>query len=545
MHPIQITLKFNKLHFIIIFTTLLIGFLQGSTAYVSNQKDLEQPKIEVDNSGVFKIVNYNILEGGKYPGWKEIIKAENADILLLTETGLWSSKDGTIDNGVAEVNALFPGETPYSGVTFHPDSVTDGQAILSRYPIVDTILLPVLDLDDGSTWNVNHEVIDAVININGLNIHFIVIHGTCCDSGLASRLKESEGINNYIDTLGDDVPIIYAGDFNSGTSEDEYDPYYDGSSLGSEPVEMLINESHPKSPISHKFTDMYRTLNPYLQGHTYVDSTYQSRIDYIFVNEPLVGAMVNSTVLDFYPESYTGSDHIPMNAYFNLNYDTVDLRPPIPIGQLNATVSESNTILTWENGTDSDIDKFNIYRDGTIISTVDVNSTSFVDDQNYFANTIYKYEVTIKDINDNESPKSLPLSVNSSYGILSKPSDIVLSITEEIPGALHLTWVVGDDGGLQVTEYTILRSLDPNGAFVYHDKITEPELVDERVRAGTVIYYKIKAKNALGYSLKSNIASGSALPKTTETTSEDESSYPLMLMIPAMVVLLRRKKKLF
>lgn len=519
-----------------------MSILQGSTAYVSKQMELELPTTEIENtSGVFKIVNYNILEGGKFPGWKEIIKKENADILLLTETGLWSSKDGTINSGVAEMNALFPNETPYAGVTFHPDSVTDGQAILSRYPIVDTILLPVLNLDDGSTWNVNHEVIDAVIDINGLEIHFIVIHFTCCDGGLPSRLKEMEGIINYIDTLGD-VPIVYAGDFNSDSPEDSLFIEGGSSTLGAEPIDMLINSSHPKSSVSHTFIDMYRTLNPYPPGHTYVDSTFQSRIDYIFVNEPLMGAMINSTVLDFYPESYTGSDHIPMNAFFNLNYETVDLRPPIPIGQIDATVSESETILTWVNGTDDDIEKFNIYRNETIISTINVSSNSFVDDQNYLVNTIYKYEITIVDKNKNESPKSLPLFINSSYGILSKPSEIVLIISDEIPGILHLTWTVGDDGGLEVTEYTILRSLDPNGVFVFHEITTEAELLDDKVRAGTVIYYKVKAKNAIGYGESSNIFSGKALPRTDVISSEEESSYPLMLMIPAMVVLLRKRK---
>ena len=268
-------MKYNKLHFLLILGILVISLLQFTsiTAYIQKEPDLPSNQA-LDTSGVFKIITYNLLEGGKNPEWKEIIRKENADILLLTETGLWSSDDGSINSAVTEINSLFPDETPYTGVTFIPDSVTDGQVILSRYPIVDTILLPVITLDDGSTWNINHEVIDAVIDINGLEVHFIVIHFTCCDGGLPSRLKEMEGIINYIDTLGD-VPVVYAGDFNSDTPEDTGDLAPGSSSLGPEPIDMLINENNPKSSVSHKFVDVYRTLNPYYPGPTYVDPTFQ------------------------------------------------------------------------------------------------------------------------------------------------------------------------------------------------------------------------------------------------------------------------------
>ncbi len=549
-------IKKNKvITIVIIISFLYINRFSAVSGNITSDKNIIETDISQNAaSSVFKVINFNLLEGGKNDGWKEIIVAENADILLLSETGRWSSDDGSLEAAVAEVNQLFPDEKPYSARTFIPDSVTDGQAVFSRFPIIDSVVLDTIILDDGSTWNINHAVIDVSIDVYGVVIHFIVIHFTCCDGGLSSRLKEMEGILNYIDTLGD-VPIMYAGDFNSDSPQDVGDLAPPVSSLGPEPIEILLDNEHPKASNNHTFIDVYRTLRPYDPGYTYIDSTFQSRLDYIFVNEPLMDTLINSTVLDFYPAASYASDHFAVNAYFNMDYQNTDLRPPTPLGLISATVSETETVLSWSNGTDDDIALFNIYRNGTFLSSIKVDSTTFTDNVNYLANSIYQYSVTISDLNGNESPVSIPLYINSSYGVLSKPSEVKLEITTEIPEKLHLKWTVGNTGGLPIIEYVVSRSITSDGVFVFHTITTEPELIDYKVRVGLGIYYRVKARNAIGFSDLSNIASGIAVASPVNTTDPSSSgisnnettpvniTYSFIILPFAMIYQRRKYKK--
>lgn len=455
-----------------------------------------------DYPGIFKVLNYNI-EGGEVSDndWIGVLEVENADVVALVESGSWDAGP-SFNTAVDEINARFPDEIPYEGYTFNADSLTDGQAILSRYPIVDANAYPTLILDDGTEWILNHELLEVVIEVDGLEIYIFSIHFTCCSDGFPKRMKEMEGIINHFDTLGD-VPIIFTGDFNSESPEDE-EFLDDNSNLGNEPLAMLLNSSHDMGSTQHAFLDMYRYLNPYSPGYTYIDSLYTSRLDNIFINEPLFDSMVNSTALDFYEPAISGSDHFPMTAVFNLQHDEIDITPPLPVGHVQVDVQTEYATISWDANQDADFYKYSVYRNDCLIIDLEKGITSFVDDYEYGSNVIYIYDVSATDISGHESVLSNQVYINTSYGVLSKPLAPVLTSTKLDSGQYLLEWDIDDDGGYPIEYYRIYRSYSEGGS-EWHFLSERPT---KNITVSTTkipLFYRVRAYNYLGAGIFSNI----------------------------------------
>ena len=284
--------------------------------------------VEVDNSeipeydfdGIFKIMAYNVEESGINADWKEVVKEENPDILMLVETGNFD------DNGnmqlrqvVEEFNDYFVDELPYSG--FSAQDIffsTSGEAILSRYPVMAFYQIPNVPLDSGAGYDVTHDFVDAVIDINGTNVHFIGMHLKAGggETNQNRRNWENEGIINYMDGLGD-VPIVYLGDMNSYSPEDTVTIDND---YGYGPMTMLVDPDDlvfgNYSSAVHNFTDVYRALYPaelgYTYGHQY--TTLLGRIDYIIVNDFFTDKLINATVGDT-AHADTGADHYCVDLF--------------------------------------------------------------------------------------------------------------------------------------------------------------------------------------------------------------------------------------
>ena len=205
----------------------------------------EESKLVVDNfidpvrTDVFKVVSYIIWESGEevwgYNGelrrkgyWRYVINEENPDIAVLVETGsLDDSHNYELNNSLNRLNAFFYDEAPYEGYTEQGIMAhTDGEAIISRYPIINFTQILEYKLDDETIHHYHHDFCDAVIDINGIYTHVIGYHGKCCNNTgeePPEREKEVEGILNYVDDIGD-VPIIWAGDFNAFSPVDTADP---------------------------------------------------------------------------------------------------------------------------------------------------------------------------------------------------------------------------------------------------------------------------------------------------------------------------------
>jgi len=270
------------------------------------------------------VIAYNIQESGINPDWKEVVKEENPDILMLVETGFWDD-DGSsnLNSAVTELNSYFVDEDPYEGFTAQGISFsTSGEAVLSRFPVLTFRQIQSVNLDDASGYDVTHDFVDAIIDINGTSVHFVGCHlkaggGTQNEN---RRDWENEGIINYFDSLGD-VPIVYLGDINSYSPADS-GPLAPSGNLGEGPMTMLIEPDDPVygqySSEVHNFTDVFRTLNPtdpgFSFGHQYTPML--GRIDYIITNQFFEDKLINSTTGDT-AHALTGADHFAVDAFIN------------------------------------------------------------------------------------------------------------------------------------------------------------------------------------------------------------------------------------
>ncbi|MHA1906757.1 MAG: Ig-like domain-containing protein, partial [Candidatus Thorarchaeota archaeon] len=278
------------------------GALTGSDSIIVNVDNSGEPPVET----AFKVMSYNIEASGTNADWKQVVKEENPDILILVETGTWDDNGNYILNQVVdEFNTYFVDELPYVGYCAQAITYsTSGEAILSRYPVTAFNQIPLVPLDDSSNYDVTHDFVEAVINIDGTELHILGAHLKAMSGAVNEdrRERETEGIINYMDNLGN-VPIMYMGDLNSFSPDDTGDLAPLGD-LGYGPMTMKLYPGDATygqySSTVHTFTDVFRTLNPLDPGYTYghQDAIYLSRIDYIVVNSFFVDKLINSTCGD-------------------------------------------------------------------------------------------------------------------------------------------------------------------------------------------------------------------------------------------------------
>jgi endonuclease/exonuclease/phosphatase family metal-dependent hydrolase len=293
---------------------------QTISVTVNNSIDFSSPEFDP----IFKVMAYNVQESGINPDWIEVVKEENADIIMFVETGYWDD-DGSADMIAAleELNTYFVDEDPYEafctqGISFS----TSGEAVFSRYPVLKVIQIQSVTLDDETGYDVTHDFLDAIIDINGTSVHFVGVHLKAAGGEINENRREweNEGIINYFDSLGN-VPIVYLGDLNSVSPIDvgPLAPFWDP---GVGPMTMLIDPDDPTygqySSDVHNFTDVFRTLYPddpgYTYGHTYTPQT--ARIDYIITNDFFEDKLINATVGDT-AHADTGADHYSLDAFLN------------------------------------------------------------------------------------------------------------------------------------------------------------------------------------------------------------------------------------
>jgi exonuclease III len=363
-------------------------------------------------TGEFKVMTYNIEAGGANADWKEVVKEENPDIMILVETGNWDDSSNLLLNqAIDEFNAFFTDEDPYIGYTAQGISFsTSGEAILSRFPIINFVQIGIVLLDDLSAYDVTHDFIHATVDINGTSIHLIGSHLKASGGATNEERREweTEGIINYMDNLGE-VPIMYMGDLNSFSPADTGDLAPSGD-LGYGPLTMML---YPNDPTSgqyssevHNFTDVFRTINPLDPGYTYghQDPTYTSRIDFIIINDFFLDKMINSTCGDT-AHTDTGSDHYSVDVFIGWNSTTQpDTEAPAQVTGLNATVvSHSRIDLEWNANSEPDLYRYIVYRNNTEIAQI---TTTYYNDTSLASNTTYSYQVSAKDFSSNEGNKS-------------------------------------------------------------------------------------------------------------------------------------------
>ncbi len=413
----------------------------------SSNLGFDSISVTVNNSIIgspFKVMAYNIKESGEsstHPDWKDVVYEENADILIFIETGYWDdNSNAKLDQYVAEFNAYFSSEDPYIGYTLQDISYsTSGAAILSRFPIMETNQLMTVPLDDSTDYDVTHDFLHAVVNVYGTPISFIGSHLKAMPGADNEQRREweQEGIINYMDNLGS-VPIMYMGDLNSFSPED-YTLNTLQSGLGYGPCSMLVppyvnpetseDFSQYQSTI-HDFTDIFRTLHPTDLGITTPD--YDSRIDFIYVNQQLSSYILSSTTGDT-AHTLTGSDHLSVDAIFDLSGSGGDFIPPsvtITNPADDSIVSDSVTITVDATDDDSVVSQ-RILIDGIEVST----GSSYVWDTTVYSEGIHTIRAEATDPSSNVGIHQITVTVDND-GIVADPSMIV--INEYLPDPFSL-----------------------------------------------------------------------------------------------------------
>ncbi len=298
----------------------------GNVGYWNNTVVVDNT-LDLPPSDAFKVMVWNIHESGTLEPWLKVMREENADIVILDETGFLDNSRN-LEYEMNHLNGYFYYEAPYDGRAIDCLACTDGKVVLSRYPILEFHQIIDYRLDDGSIHHYHRAWCDCVIDIAGTVTHMIGYHGKCCSpdphtNTTLMRENETQGIINYMDDIGD-VPIMFGGDFNSNSPFDVGDVAGVANNLGTGPIKMLLM---PEDPVYgkycshvHNFTDTWRTMYPHEKGWTFglTMPQYWGRIDFLFVNQHWADKMINGTTGDT-PSANISSDHYSVDAFFSLD----------------------------------------------------------------------------------------------------------------------------------------------------------------------------------------------------------------------------------
>ena len=291
-----------------------------------------EPRPTSPPSGAVKVMTYNVREGGVNPAWKDVVRAENADIIVFVETSDWDT--AKVDALLDEFNEHFstglyapPADRPPYVAHAEPDPPPyGGTAIFSRYPILDVTPIDSLTLDDMSPWAPIRVFMLWELDVDGIPMFVTGVHPKCCGgaSNELRRERDIEGLINWLDDFLASGNIVIAGDFNAFSYADEQAGNNQGD-LGHGPLEILLDENpgdfyDTHGSTRHAFYDGYRSLVPDISAadHTYRNGSYRSRIDFILVGEGLQPALVGPASVGASTASDPGSDHFTVDIHLDL-----------------------------------------------------------------------------------------------------------------------------------------------------------------------------------------------------------------------------------
>ncbi|NEQ43197.1 MAG: metal-dependent hydrolase [Leptolyngbya sp. SIOISBB] len=230
------------------------------------------------------------------------------DILALQEIDLDSRRSYQVDQVAALGDALaYPQRAiainwdkryvpfPFWPPTVHFGQMLSGQAILSRWPIVEQERL-VLDKVAGNPFFYNALYLDrlaqvAQVDVNGQIVVVINLHLEAFDR--PTRQSQTESVLALAETYAEQYPVLLLGDFNSALNRDaEGTPRSIQTVLDSSIFEPVVVAADWSS--SEQFT--YRSDTP------------EFKLDYIFYTPDRI-ELLEARVLN---EGGEASDHLPL-----------------------------------------------------------------------------------------------------------------------------------------------------------------------------------------------------------------------------------------
>jgi exodeoxyribonuclease-3 len=252
----------------------------------------------------FRVMTYNILDGGegREEYLSQVLQAAQPDVAILQEV----LHESLIQNlaRVLNMNSFFAGGNRRRRV-----------ALLSRLPLVSCQSYHPFP----PIW---HNVVEAAIEYQpGQRLWLFGVHPMANLSAICElwRWWEARQVVRYMRSHAAE-PCLVAGDFNAIAPTDrvviESMPQWLKHTIrlqGNRVYRFSIREY-----LSSGLTDCFRAMHPDDTGFTLPPPNPNSRLDYIFVNEPLKSHLIDCRVVREPVAVLKASDHYPVVAEFRL-----------------------------------------------------------------------------------------------------------------------------------------------------------------------------------------------------------------------------------
>ena len=179
--------------------------------------------------GRLTVVSWNIEQGARYEAVRDALAAMDADIYLLQEVdmGVRRSDYRSVAKDLAEdlgLNWVFAGEFQEIGQSRRNTPALTGQAVLSRYPISNAFALP-FENQARLRWR-----LDPFQPRRGGRMALraesggVLVYNAHIESAKDDRFRHKQVDEVLFDRLESeraDLPVVFAGDFNTGKVPDQ------------------------------------------------------------------------------------------------------------------------------------------------------------------------------------------------------------------------------------------------------------------------------------------------------------------------------------
>jgi len=179
--------------------------------------------------GQLTVVSWNIAQGARYERVRDALKALDADVYLLQEVdmGVRRSDYRKVAKDLADdlgLNWVFAGEFQEIGQSRRNIPALTGQAVLSRYPIHNAFALP-FENQARLRWN-----LDPFQPRRGGRMALraesggALVYNAHIESAKDDRFRHKQVDEMLFDRLDPDranLPVVFAGDFNTGNVPDK------------------------------------------------------------------------------------------------------------------------------------------------------------------------------------------------------------------------------------------------------------------------------------------------------------------------------------
>ena len=211
--------------------------------------------------GRLTVVSWNIAQGTRYERVRDALAAMDADIYLLQEVdmGVRRSDYRSVAKDLAHdlgLNWVFAGEFQEIGQARRNTPALTGQAVLSRYPIHNAFALP-FENQARLRWR-----LDPLQPRRGGRMALraesggVLVYNAHIESAKNDEFRHKqidEMLFDHLEPERADLPVVFAGDFNTGTGPDTSpivrclidEGFVDALGASETPRRTSVNHAHP------------------------------------------------------------------------------------------------------------------------------------------------------------------------------------------------------------------------------------------------------------------------------------------------------------